>query len=496
MPRSAGELDRTRRFRSIFKTDSAYCGFLVVVLLAVFGQVYAFDSVYYDDATYVFRNPHVHTGLNGPNVLWAFSAGYAANWHPVTWLSHMLDVSLFGLNPAGHHLVSVLFHAINALLLFVVFRRTTGSLLVAAGVSFLFAIHPLRAESVAWIAERKDVLFMFWGMISILFYLRFVESRKPREYLLVLVFLALSLMSKPMLVTFPAVLLLLDFWPLNRMQASSAGFWSVARQLIVEKIPVVALSIGSSVMTLIAQNRGGAISNLSELPVDLRIANAVVAYVQYIGMMLWPSRLVFHHPHRLTNLFSTSFNLCLLALVATTLLFWRIRRRHPYFLMGWIWYLVTMLPVIGLVQVGFQGIADRYTYFTQIGLAIIMIFAFKLLIESTWITRRLLISLSGVLCTLLMVLTFNQVGTWRDLFTLTDHALSVTSHNAKAHYGRGLAYAFRGDDERAVEDFREALRIAPHYDVVRTPLRRAEQRLKRRRSSDAALDGRTSELER
>jgi hypothetical protein len=451
------------------------------VILAVYGQVYDFDYAYYDDAQYVFENPNVNTGLSGKNAIWAFSVGYAANWHPVTWLSHMLDVSIFGIRPGGHHVVSLLIHLANSLLLFLFFRRTTGSSFVGAGISFLFAVHPLRAESVAWIAERKDVLFMFWGMISLFFYLKFVESRRVLDYFLVMFFFGLSLMSKPMLVTFPVVLLLLDFWPLDRLPLDSGEFWKSAKRRIVEKIPLFAMTIGSGVMTVIAQSRGGAVKSLSELPFDVRVANSVVAYVKYIGMMFWPSGLAFDYPHQLRNMSDPVFLLCLVILMACSVFFWRLRVRHPYFLMGWTWYIVTNSPVIGLVQVGYQGVADRYTYFTQIGLSIIVVYLCNLMIEAKVIPRRGMMAPWIGMSLLLMVLTFNQVQTWRSLFTVTDHALKVTTHNPKAHFGKGLAFVFRGEDEEAVREFEEALRIAPHYQEVRIQLEFAQERLRQRR---------------
>ena len=475
------DVDQVEIFLSRLFTKSGICLMLGVVILAVYGQVYAFDYAYYDDAHYVFDNPNVTTGLSPENVIWAFSAGYAANWHPVTWMSHMLDVSMFGIRPGGHHVVSLLFHLVNSVLLFLVFRRSTGSDFIGAAISFLFAVHPLRAESVAWIAERKDVLFMFWGMISLLFYLKFVESRRVLHYLLVMIFFGLSLMSKPMLVTFPVVLLLFDFWPLNRLPLDSGDFWKIAKQRIFEKVPLFAMTIGSGVMTVIAQSRGGAVKSLTELPFDVRVANSVVAYVKYIGMMFWPSGLAFDYAHELRNMSDPLFLLCLVVLIACTVLFWGMRVRHPYFLMGWVWYIVTTIPVIGLLQVGYQGMADRYTYFTQIGLGIIVVYLCNVLLEAKVISRRGLMASWFSLSILLMVLTFNQVQTWRSLFTLTDHALKVTTHNPKAHYGKGIAFVFRGEDEEAVKEFQEALRIAPHYQEVRIQLELAEERLRQRR---------------
>lgn len=481
MDEPAGNSSLWARLSSFAVTPTGIYVLLCASILAVYGQVYVFDYAYYDDASYVFQNPNVNSGLSRENFVWAFSAGYAANWHPVTWLSHMLDVSIFGINPAGHHVVNLLFHLANSLLLLLVMRKTTGNLLVGVGVAFLFAVHPLRAESVAWIAERKDVLFMFWGLISILYYLKWVESRRVLHYLVTLGFLALSLMSKPMLVTFPVLLLLLDFWPLNRVSLDLADFRSRAPRLILEKLPMFAMAAGSSVITVIAQNRGGALQSLGALPFEVRVTNSIVAYVKYIGMMFWPTGLAFDYPHPLRSTSGLTILLCLIFLIAVTLWFWRVRTRHPYFLMGWAWYIVTMIPVIGLVQVGYQGLADRYTYFTQIGLSIIIVYLCTLIFESKAIDRRLLVAFGLGVPLLLMVLTFNQVRTWRNLDTVMDQALRVTPGNAKAHFGKGLAHSIRGENEEAMREFEEALKIAPHYLEVHQQIAIVRERMRQRR---------------
>jgi hypothetical protein len=453
---------------------------LSLAVLAVYGQSVGFDHVYYDDAEYVFQNPHVNTGLSLENFKWAFSAGYAANWHPLTWLSHMLDVSLFGLDPAGHHVVNLLFHWANSLLVLLLFRKATGNLAVAVGVAFLFAIHPLRAESVAWIAERKDVLFLFWGLISILWYLRWVESRRVLDYVAMLSFLALSLMSKPMLVTFPILLLLLDLWPLDRVSLDWVEIRERAPRLILEKIPIFVLVAGSSVMTVIAQNRGGALQSLNNLSLFARITNSIVAYVEYVVMMFWPTGLAFDYPHPVESSSAGVILVCLVLLLAATAACWRVRRQHPYFLMGWFWYLVSMVPVIGIVQVGYQSMADRYTYFPQIGLSLIVVYLFVLALESKAVPRKGLLAAAAVLATILMLLTFDQVRSWRNLDTLMDHALRVTPENPKAHFGKGIAYSMRGEDALAIRELEEALRIAPHYVEVRQQLEMVRERMRRR----------------
>jgi hypothetical protein len=470
-----------KRLGALAQTPAGLGLSLAIAIFVVYGQVVGFDYAYYDDASYVFQNPHVIGGLNAENFRWAFSVGYAANWHPVTWLSHMLDVSLFGIPPGGHHLVNVLFHLANSLLLFVLLRRSTGNLLVGAGVAFLFAIHPLRAESVAWIAERKDVLFMFWGVIAMLFYLRWVETRKIGHYVAVLVFMALSLMSKPMLVTLPVLLLLFDYWPLERTSLAWSEFRDEAPRLVLEKIPMLLLSAGSSVMTVIAQDRGGALQSLNALPLDARVTNSIVAYMKYIGMMLWPTGLAFDYPHPVHGTSGLMVFVCFAGLVGVTALVWRFRERHPYFLMGWAWYILTMIPVIGLVQVGYQGMADRYTYFTQIGLCLVLVYLCVLLVESKVLPRIALASMGTGVAIALMLLTSNQVHTWRNLDTIVDHAIAVTEGNAKAHFGKGLAYSLRGENHEALEELEKALQIAPHYQEVRQQIAIVQERIRQQR---------------
>jgi hypothetical protein len=453
-------------------------GLLVVAIVGVYGQTIGFDYVFYDDAKYVFQNPHVLTGLRLDNIVWAFSAGYAANWHPLTWMSHMLDVSIFGVSPAGPHAVNLALHAANAVLLFWLMRRLTGEDAVAMGVAFLFAVHPLRAESVAWIAERKDVLFLFWGLVAMLLYVRWVETKRIAHYAGMLVAFGLGLMSKPMLVTLPIVLLLIDVWPLDRVSLHWADLRGRGPRLLLEKLPLFALSVGSSILTLIAQGRGGAIQQLNVLPLDARLTNMVVAYVEYVGMFFWPSGLAFDYTHPLRSTPGWVVFLCTALLVAITVVAWRLRVRYPWLLVGWVWYGVTMVPVIGIVQVGYQGMADRYTYFTQIGLCLIVVYAVRELVRRGVIGARVVITGSVVVALLLMGLTFRQVRTWRDLDTLTDHALEVTTNNPKAYFGKGLAHSIRGEHEEALVYLEQALRIAPHYHEVEQQIATVKERMR------------------
>lgn len=478
MRESTGEASRWAEVRQRLLSTPGLIAILVVAIGAVYGQTVGFDYVYYDDAQYVFQNPHVLTGLRLDNVVWSFSAGYAANWHPLTWMSHMLDVSIFGIAPGGHHATSVLLHAANAVLLFWLMRRLTGRVEVAMGVAFLFAVHPLRAESVAWIAERKDVLFAFWGLVAMLLYVRWTETRRAGLYVGMLVAFGLGLMSKPMLVTLPVLLLLLDFWPLDRVSLDRADLRARAPRLVLEKLPLFLLSIGSSVVTVIAQDRGGAVQRLDALPLDARLTNSVVAYVEYVGMMFWPVGLAFDYPHPVRGLSGLAIVLCSALLVAVTVVAWRQRVRRPWLAVGWAWYLVTMVPVIGIVQVGYQGMADRYTYFTQIGLCIVVVFAVVELVERGVVASRVAFGGAVVVALLSMALTFQQVRTWRNLDTLMDQALRVTTGNPKAYFGKGLALSIRGEHEAAMEYLEEALRIAPHYAEVRQQIAIVQERMR------------------
>jgi hypothetical protein len=478
MGESTGDGSGWAGVRQRLLSPPGLCGLLVLAVLAVYGQTVGFDYVYYDDAQYVFQNPHVLTGLRLDNIVWAFSAGYAANWHPLTWMTHMLDLSIFGVSPGGHHAVNVALHAANAALLFWLMWRLTGRSAVAMGVAFLFAVHPLRAESVAWIAERKDVLFLFWGLVAMLLYARWVETKRVGLYVGMLVAFSLGLMSKPMLVTLPIVLLLLDVWPLDRVSLDGADLRARGPRLLLEKLPLFGLSLGSGILTLIAQDRGGALQRLDALPFDARLTNSVVAYVEYIGMFFWPSGLAFDYPHPVRGTSGVVIFLCAALLVAISVVAWRVRARYPWLLVGWAWYVVTMLPVIGIVQVGYQGMADRYTYFTQIGLCLVVVYAVLELVRRGVIGSRAVIVGSVVVALLLMGLTFRQVRTWRDLDTLMDHALAVTTDNPKAYFGKGLAYSIRGEHEQALVYLEQALRIAPHYREVQQQIETVKERMR------------------
>ena len=426
---------------------------LIAVTLAAFWQVRDHEFVHYDDDKYVMENPHVPTGLTRESIKWAFTATHASNWHPLTWLSHMLDCQLYGLNPRGHHVSSLLFHAANTVLLFLVLRRMTGALWKSAFVAALFAIHPLHVESVAWVAERKDVLSTLFWMLTMLAYLRYVEKPTIQRYLPVLMLFALGLMAKPMLVTLPFVLLLMDYWPLGRLDNGLSvtrdrlkRYWGLVR----EKLPLFALTAISCVVTFLVQRHGGAMPDLEWLPLDVRIANALVSYAKYIGKMLLPRHLAVLYPYPSGTLPLWQLAGAVFLLMYVSVMVFRSRQRYPYLAVGWAWYVGTLVPTIGIVQVGKQALADRYTYVPLIGLFIIIAWGVPDLVArwcvvSSWRRRRILLAVSATASILaLMTCTWFQVGRWRDRISLYTHALRVTSNNATIHNNLGNALLAEG----------------------------------------------------
>lgn len=462
---------------------------LILVTLIVFWQVLGHDSILYDDPEYVFENPHVQHGLTFDSVKWAFTATYAANWHPLTWLSHMLDYQLYGPDPAGHHATNLLFHVANVLLLFWVLSRMTGSAWRSGFVAALFAIHPLHVESVAWIAERKDVLSTFFWILTIWAYVRYDERRTFRRYLTVLLLFALGLMSKPMLVSLPLVLLVLDFWPLSRFRLG----W----KLVWEKAPLAAMSVASSAITFIAQQRGEAVRSFEAFPLTMRLGNAVVAYITYLVRTVFPRGLAVLYPHPQHALALWETIGAALILIGISVLVLRSARRHPYFAMGWSWYVITLIPVIGLVQVGVQSTADRYTYVPLIGIFIAMAWGVPDLFRvrrsklmETEANRtahkknnkrqphRVIGSLENAplvvsgcaVIPVLMICAYTQAGYWQDSITLFTHAASVTTGNYVVQTNLGQALARDSRLDQAMEHFSEALRINPRAVKAHTSI--------------------------
>jgi tetratricopeptide (TPR) repeat protein len=451
----------------------AACLLLVVATLAVYGQLRNHQFINYDDNSYVYNNPLVQAGLTLKGLTWAFTTTSAGNWHPLTWLSHMLDCQLFGLNPGDHHLTNLVFHIANSLLLFLWLLYLTPSLGCSFMVAALFALHPMHVESVAWVAERKDVLSTFFWLLTMWAYVWYVRRPGLGRYLLILVGFCLGLMAKPMLVTLPFVLLLLDYWPLARLSFKGGRAAAAAspppesgvalKRLVWEKAPLFGLAALFSLVAFYAQKEVGALWTGKTLPFTLRLANALVAYVSYLGKMFWPARLAVLYPYPGPNLPLWPAVAAGLGLAALSFLALRQARRHPYLLVGWLWYLGTLVPVIGLVQVGRQAMADRYTYVPSIGLFIAVVWGTAAL-AARWRAPRWLLPVgAGVVLSALAVCTWVQVGYWRDSISLYDHTLKVTRGNPVIQNNLGEAWAAQGKLAQAAAHYRAALRLQPDF---------------------------------
>lgn len=422
---------------------------LALLSIAVYGQTVWFEFINIDDPSYVYKNPHVLAGLTASSIKWALTAFHSSNWHPLTWLSHMADVSIFGVGPGAFHGVNTLLHALNSILAFVVFRRLTGEVWQSAVIAAIFAVHPTHVESVAWISERKDLLSTAFWFLTMLAYLRYISSSKRRmlsaAYLTVLFLFALGLMAKPMVVTLPFALLLMDYWPLRRFDSLRG-----ALPMIVEKIPLFALAGLSSVITFMAQSSSGATASLAYIPLQTRLINATIAYVQYLGMFFYPANLSFFYPYRLD--YVTWQPLAALALLAViSLVCWRQRKTRKYLLCGWLWFVGTLIPVIGIVQVGSQSLADRYTYIPYVGLSIMVVWAMAEVIDRYAVSRNIVVA--GCVCigAVLGVLAFRQASHWRNSETLYTHSVAATKNNSflKNHLCAHFAQTLRAADAEA-----------------------------------------------
>jgi tetratricopeptide (TPR) repeat protein len=420
---------------------------LALVVAAVFWPATENAFLNYDDTVYVTANPRVTEGLTSDGVVWALTTVHAGNWHPVTWFSHMADVSLFGLDPRAHHRTSVLLHALNAALVFLVLARATRERALAAAAAALFAIHPLRVESVAWVAERKDVLSSAFGLSAILAYVVWTERPSRGRYAAIVALYALSLAAKPMLVTLPVLLLLLDIWPLAR------------RPAFREKLPLVVLALASAAVTLAAQRAGGAIATTEGFPLVARLGNAAVATVTYAVRTVWPSGLAVFYPHPGAALAAGTAAGAALCLAAAGYAAWLNRRRLPFVATGLSWFAVSLLPVIGLVQIGSQAMADRYTYLPSIGLVLVVVWG-----AASLVPRPAVLAVVGVAALIpLTIATRAQLSYWKDSEAVFARALSVTRGNFVAHVNLGAILRERGDLEGARAHFEEAARIAPRY---------------------------------
>jgi tetratricopeptide (TPR) repeat protein len=447
---------------------------LVALTLVTYWGVRQNEFVNYDDGTYITENPIVQQGLTGDGIAWACTTGYGSNWHPLTWISHMLDIELYGLDPAGHHTTNLFFHAAAAVLLYFALKRMTGALWPSAFVAAVFALHPAHVESVAWAAERKDVLSAFFWMLTMLAYAHYVDRPSVSRYLVVAISFAVGLLAKPMLVTLPFVLLLLDIWPLRRLDSRNGEKLKSARtgstirrntvqKLVLEKIPLIALALASSVVTFVVQEKGGSVNPLWNLPLDGRIANALVAYVRYIGKTFWPSALSVYYPHTGLALLTWQAITALVLLAAVTYLVIRHRARLPFLGVGWFWFVGVLVPVIGIVQVGNQSMADRYSYIPMIGLSIMIAWGVNEL-SKRWSTRQMMVAVGMTVAVLAMsFLTWRQIGFWRDSITLFEHAIAVTNNNWIAHNNLGQALHVKKRYEEAITHYQEVLKIQSNY---------------------------------
>ena len=457
------------------KTRGEICLALAAVTVAVYWRAGGFDFVNFDDPDYVTENPVVRRGLSLRGVIWAFSHFYASNWHPLTWISHMLDCQLFGLHPAGPHLVNVALHAVNGVLLFLLLQRLTGTLWRSAMVAAMFALHPLHVESVAWIAERKDVLSTFFGLMALLAYVKFSQKSAKQLpsskfqvpssriwHVWITGLFALSLMAKPMLVTLPFVMLLLDVWPLQRIE--NIGIKTFLKpgfgKLVLEKWLWFILVAASCVATFFAQKAGGAVQSTEHFPLTGRVANAVTAYFEYVLKACWPVHLAVFYPLKLEQPIWQVALAAVFVLGVSIAAVMTIKQR-PYFSVGWFWFLGTLVPVIGLVQVGNQAMADRYTYIPLTGLFIIVVWGAWDILHKAKAAQIIAAATATVLLTALAATTVYQLQYWRNGFALFTHALAVTTGNAVANNNLGTLLVAQGNDSEGLAHYAEAVRFDP-----------------------------------
>ena len=465
------------------------CLALAILTVITFWSLKNCSFINYDDNLYVYENAYVQSGLNANNVVHAFSSELmkiSGHWCPVTWLSLMLDYSIFGLNPSGYHLVNLLLHVMNTLLLFLILHRMTKTIWPSAFVATLFAIHPLHVESVAWITERKDVLSTFFWMLTLGAYSYYVEHPRFRRYAFVFLFFILGLLTKSMLVTLPFVLLLLDYWPLYRFQGIKPNDkvqteilksvssdkqinkpaypeykWSVIYPLLCEKIPFFVLAILSSTATYVAAQIAEGVHS-DAFPLSVRIGNAFISYIAYIGKMMWPANLAVFYPYPKSLVTWQVLGSAFLLIAITLVIVWK-AKKFPYLATGWLWYLGTLVPVIGIVQVGNQAMADRYTYIPMIGLFIMVAWAIPSLIKGDETRKKILFPI-GITCIILLaVLTWQQCGYWKNSVTLYNHALQATKDNYLAHNNLGVTLVAEGKTEKAIYHYNKAILIKPDY---------------------------------
>ncbi len=439
--------------------------FLVFIILLSFGRIADNSFINFDDTAYITENIHIQSGFNVNTIQWALTTTYFSYWHPLTWLSHMLDWKFFGAKPAGHHVVNVLFHIGAVIFVFFFLTKTTGNLWASAFAATFFAIHPLRVESVAWASERKDVLSMFFGAGCLYVYAFYCQIPKLSKYLLCLTMFVLALMSKPTMITLPFVLILLDYWPLQRWHKAPDDppkniFWSTAK-IVAEKIPFLCLTIAVCMITFWAQNRDGQVASLEFLPFVNRLSNVLVSYTFYLKNTLWPYNLSVFYPYEYSlPLWKIFVSIIILATITFGVLYYI--KKVPFLFTGWFIYLVTLVPLVGFVQSGGQSMADRYTYLPSIGLVIMLTWG----IFSTMKTKRackIILFSSAIIFILMALLTWKQCGYWNNSIDIFSHALKTTQNNFLAHNSRGIAYGEAGQFQKAIDDLDKAILFKPDY---------------------------------
>jgi len=454
------------------------CVLLVLATFAIYSQIQDHEFINFDDDLYITNNLNVQAGLTSESVEWAFTTFTLGNWFPVTWFSHMLDYQLYGLHAKGHHLTSLFFHITNSLLLFLILFRMTGAIWQSAFVAAIFAFHPLNVESVAWAAERKNVLSTLFWLLTMWAYIHYAAKPTIKRYGLVFLFFTLGLMSKSMLVTLPFALLLLDYWPLRRLKfeqergGNETSEKNTARRsevfrLVLEKIPLFLLTTGLSIMTFLAEKSGGSMGYAENLTFSTRLTNAMVSYLGYLKKMIWPEKLAVFYSHPGNTLAVWQGILCGMALVGITIISIRLIRKIPYLAVGWFWYLGTLVPVIGLVQVGGQAMADRYTYIPLIGVFIIVAWGVPELM-SKWRYKEKVLSISvGIIIFTLLITTWRQVSHWKNSITIFKHAIRVTDkkypNTALIHNNLGIALFAKQKNEEAISHYKMAIKLKPDY---------------------------------
>jgi protein O-mannosyl-transferase len=471
------------------KHSAVLCLLLFAATLSLYSPALRAPFLNYDDAHFTWLNPEVRSGITSHSVMWAFHTSETANWHPITWLSHELDCQLFGSGPAGPHAVNVILHAINAVLLFLILASATRAQWRSFAVAALFALHPINVESVAWIAERKNVLSMFFFLLALAAYGWYVRKPGVLRYLVVTVLYALGLMSKPQVITFPFALLLLDYWPLRRIgtdlredatQTESSAPHTSFFRLVLEKVPWLLLSAASAVITMKVQ--AGA---MNVLPLRFRLANAAIAYVSYLTKTFWPANLAPMYPHPGTSVSMAAAAFCTIFLAVITALVIRFRQRR-YLFVGWFWFLGTLVPMIGLVQVGVQAMADRYAYIPLLGIFAIIAWGAEELLQSLRVSALVPVAGASVALLALAFALHRQVNYWGDNFSIWQHTLDVTEKNYIAEDNVGTALIELGKAEEAIPYFRRAKSIAPTDPISTLNLATYAQR---QGNYDAAIDG-------